>query len=67
MCLINQALCHEEILTLALDGGEWLASRPGRFNPGEIASGPNWIGGWVGPELGWSLSREKTYHAGNQT
>jgi len=31
----------------ALDGGEWLASRPGRFTPGI-----NWIGGWVGPSAG---------------
>jgi hypothetical protein len=36
-------------LTLALDGGEWSASRPGRFNHREIASGIHWIGGWVGP------------------
>jgi len=26
-------------LTLELDGGEWLASPPGRFTPGEIAPG----------------------------
>jgi hypothetical protein len=37
------------ILTSALDGGEWLASRPGRFTPTEKASGAHWIGGWVGP------------------
>jgi hypothetical protein len=36
-------------LTLALDGGEWSASRPGRFTPGEKAPGTRWIGGWVGP------------------
>jgi hypothetical protein len=28
-------------LTLALDGGEWSVSHPGRFNPR--------IGGWEGP------------------
>jgi hypothetical protein len=28
-------------------GGEWSTSRPGRFTPGEIAPGTNWIGGWV--------------------
>jgi hypothetical protein len=33
----------------ALDGGEWLASLPGRFIPGERAPGTHWIGGWVGP------------------
>jgi hypothetical protein len=35
-------------LTSALDGGEWSASRPGRFTPGERAPGTHWIGGWVG-------------------
>jgi hypothetical protein len=34
-------------LTLALDGGEWSPSRPGRFIPGT-----NWIGSWVGPRAG---------------
>jgi hypothetical protein len=43
LCLINQALCHEEIwgsggiaqpfLTMALEGVEWAASRPCRFPP----------------------------------
>jgi hypothetical protein len=37
------------ILTSALDGGEWSASRPSRFTPGETAAGNHWIGGWVGP------------------
>jgi hypothetical protein len=36
-------------LTSALDGGEWSASRPGRFTPRETAPGTHWIGGWVGP------------------
>jgi hypothetical protein len=35
-------------LILALAGGEWSASRPGRFTPGERAPGIHWIGGWVG-------------------
>jgi hypothetical protein len=39
-------------LTSALVGGEWSASRPGRFNPGETAPGTHWIGGWVGPRTG---------------
>jgi hypothetical protein len=34
-------------LTSALDGGEWSASRPGRFIPRERPS-TRWIGGWVG-------------------
>jgi hypothetical protein len=36
-------------LTSALDGGEWLASRPGRFTPREKALDTHWIGGWAGP------------------
>jgi hypothetical protein len=32
----------------ALDGGEWSASRPGHFIPGERAPRTHWIGGWVG-------------------
>jgi hypothetical protein len=36
-------------LTSALDGGEWSASRSGRFTPRERASVIHWIGGWVGP------------------
>jgi hypothetical protein len=36
-------------LTSALDGGEWLASRPGRFTPRERAPSTYWIGDWVGP------------------
>jgi hypothetical protein len=38
-------------LTLALVGGEWSASRPGRFTPGERAHGTHWIGG-LGPRAG---------------
>jgi hypothetical protein len=34
-------------LTLAIDGVEVKGSHPGRFTPGEIASGTHWIGGWV--------------------
>jgi hypothetical protein len=40
-------------LTSALDGGEWSASRPGRFIPRERAPGTPWIGGcWVGVRAG---------------
>jgi hypothetical protein len=35
--------------TSALAGGEWSASRPGRFTPGERTPGAHWIGGWVDP------------------
>jgi hypothetical protein len=34
-----------------LDGGEWSASCPGRFTPGERASGTHWIG-WLGFKVG---------------
>jgi hypothetical protein len=34
-------------LTSALVGGEWSASRPWRFTPGERAPSTHWIGGWV--------------------
>jgi hypothetical protein len=34
-------------LTPALDGGEWSASRPGRFTPREGAPSTHWRGGWV--------------------
>jgi hypothetical protein len=33
-----------------LDGGEWSASRPCRFDAGERAPGTHWIEGWVGPK-----------------
>jgi hypothetical protein len=36
-------------LTSALDGGEWRASRRGRFTPRVRAPGTHRIGGWVGP------------------
>jgi len=32
---------------LALDGGEWSASRPGRFTPKERAPENHWIVGWL--------------------
>jgi hypothetical protein len=36
-------------LTSTLAGGEWSASRPGRFSLGARARGTHWIGGWVDP------------------
>jgi hypothetical protein len=38
-------------LTSVLVGGEWSASRPDRFTPGE-KTGTHWIEGWVGPRAG---------------
>jgi hypothetical protein len=39
-------------LTTALAGGEWSASRPRRFTPGERSPGTRWIRGWVDPRVG---------------
>jgi hypothetical protein len=39
-------------LTSALAGGEWSASRPSRFTPGERAPSTHWIGDWVNPRAG---------------
>jgi hypothetical protein len=39
-------------LTSALAGGEWSASRPGRFTPRERAHSTHWIGGWVDSRAG---------------
>jgi hypothetical protein len=40
------------ILAQALDGGEWSASRLGRFIPEKRTRGTHWIGGWVDPRAG---------------
>jgi hypothetical protein len=45
-------------LISALDGGEWSASRPGRFTPRKRAPGIHWIGGWVHPRAYVSLSTQ---------
>jgi hypothetical protein len=39
-------------LASAVVGGEWSASRPGRFTPGERAPDTLWIVGWMGPSTG---------------
>jgi hypothetical protein len=39
-------------LTSELYGGEWSASSPDRFTPGDRALGTHWIGGWVDPRAG---------------
>jgi hypothetical protein len=76
MCLFfNWAPRHEDVLgkwryrfthslTSALDGGDWSASRPGRFTPRERASGTHWIRGWVGPRavLDTVVKREIPIH-----
>jgi hypothetical protein len=40
------------LLTSAPVEGEWPASRPCRFTPGERAPGTHWIGGWVDLRVG---------------
>jgi hypothetical protein len=53
-------------LTSALDGGEWLASCPILFNPGERGPGTHYIEGWVGFNVGLDnvekREREKSMH-----
>jgi hypothetical protein len=39
-------------LTSAVTAGDWSASRPCRFTPGERAPGTHWIGGWVDTRAG---------------
>jgi hypothetical protein len=39
-------------LTSGPVGGEWSASRPDRFTPGERTPSIHWIGGRVGPRTG---------------
>jgi hypothetical protein len=41
-----------EILSSALDGDEWSASRNGRFTPRARAPGSHWVGGWMGLRAG---------------
>jgi hypothetical protein len=58
LCLIDQAVCHEDIwgsggivppvLTKALDGGQWSASRPDSFSPEEAVAGTQLTADWVG-------------------
>jgi hypothetical protein len=43
-----------QFLTSTLDGGEWSASRPGRFTPGT-----HWIGGRVDPRVGLDIVEKR--------
>jgi hypothetical protein len=56
LCLTNEALRHEGVWVSGgidpLVGGEWTASREGRFTAGERPPGTHCIGGWVGPRAG---------------
>jgi hypothetical protein len=46
--LMEWRYCSTNYLASALDGGEWSASRHGRFTPREIDPSTPWIRGWVG-------------------
>jgi hypothetical protein len=54
-------------LTSALAGGEWSASRPGLFTPGERVPGTHWIGGWVDPRAGLDDVEKILDLTGNRT
>jgi hypothetical protein len=47
-------------LTSALAEGEWSASRPGRFTPGEWTLGTHWIG-WVDPRAGLDEVKKRKF------
>jgi len=49
-------------LTSELDGGEWSASRPGRFTLRVRVPGTHWIGGWVGPRAAVDGGGGKVVH-----
>jgi hypothetical protein len=40
LCLIE----HIDMNAYGVDGGKWLASRPGHFTPSEITPGTHWMG-----------------------
>jgi hypothetical protein len=46
--------------TSKLVGGEWSASRPGRFTSEERAPGAHWTGGWVDSRAGLDLTGTRT-------
>jgi hypothetical protein len=48
-------------LTSALVGGEWSASLPCRFTPGERAPCTHWIGSWVGPRAGLDYVEKRKF------
>jgi hypothetical protein len=50
-------------LTSALDGGEWSASRLGRFTPGGRAPDTHWIGGRVGPRAVLDAVAKRKIHS----
>jgi hypothetical protein len=49
---IGEWMYRSTFSSSTLVGGEWSASRPCRFTPGERAHDAHWIGGWVDPRAG---------------
>jgi len=56
LSLIKQcAMKMYTFLTSALNAGESLASSPGHYSPVNGVPSTHWVGGWMGPELGYDL------------
>jgi hypothetical protein len=53
--------------TSALAGGEWSASRLGRFTFRETAPDTLWIGGWVDPRAGLDDVEKILHPTGTRT
>jgi hypothetical protein len=59
MMYMGSEVIAPTLLTSALDGGEWLVSRLGRFTPGERALvSIGYEAEWA-PELAWALWRRE--------
>jgi hypothetical protein len=48
-------------LTSALAGGEWSASRSGRFTSMERTPRTHWLGGWLDPRFGLNDAEKKKF------
>jgi hypothetical protein len=59
--LCGSGFIDPHIMTWSLVGGEWSASRPGRFIPWERAPVTHWILGWVCPSAVSMSWRGKKY------
>jgi hypothetical protein len=49
------------LLSSALVGGEWSASRPCHFTPRERTLGTDWKGGWLGPRAGLNYVEKRKF------